>query len=490
MVVATAFQIASSAAAGNLDRPPGAVGDLTLETKNVVIEDGTEVEVEAGHLLVPENRSRQHSPPISIPFYRLRATGERPASPIFLLAGGPGSSWIDRFENEENFAEVQFYRSLADVVLFDQRGGGHSNPTMSCEEQDRLPLDRPLDRRQRAAKLQQMSARCRQHWIDAGVDLTGYTTTENVADVLALRTALGYEKMTLVGGSYGSHLALALMRTAPEAIDRVVLYGVEGVDHTWDDPAGRLAAYERIAGAIETSAELGSDVPEIGLVGILEEVIDRLEQEPVAVSVGDGDQQQQVIVDAELVRLLAGFQAGRFSRPNAWPEFLLDLYGGDYSFLARGAMALRRLELDDPMHYMMDCASGVSAERAERFRRDPARGVLGDVNFEYEELCRAWKAPDLGSEFRSAVVSDVPTLVVHGTWDTSTPIENAREVVSTLSHGHLLEVIGGNHGALYNLFERWPPVYDRLGAFLRGEPVRFPSSVTLPRPKLSPRQGD
>jgi hypothetical protein len=36
-----------------------------------------------------------------------------------------------------------------------------------------------------------------------------------------------------------------------------------------------------------------------------------------------------------------------------------------------------------------------------------------------------WNAAGLGDAFRKNVASDIPTLLVHGTWDTSTPIENA-----------------------------------------------------------------
>ncbi|MEM8934282.1 MAG: alpha/beta fold hydrolase, partial [Acidobacteriota bacterium] len=246
----------------------------------MTIEDGSSVDVETGLFLVPENRQRLAGPLISIPFYRLRSTAAEPASPIFLLAGGPGSSWIDRFEKQENFAEVERYRAIADVVLFDQRGGGHSKPSMTCDERRQLPLDKPLDQKAMAAELRDMAAACRDHWLAAGIDLAAYNTLESTADVLALRRALGYRTMSLVGGSYGSHLALALMREAPESIDRVVLYGVEGPDHTWDDPAGRLATYERIAGVAEASAELGPSIPDRALLDTVHAAIRRLEAEP------------------------------------------------------------------------------------------------------------------------------------------------------------------------------------------------------------------
>ncbi|MGC4084091.1 MAG: alpha/beta hydrolase [Vicinamibacterales bacterium] len=75
------------------------------------------------------------------------------------------------------------------------------------------------------------------------------------------------------------------------------------------------------------------------------------------------------------------------------------------------------------------------------------------------------------------MISSVPVLIVHGTWDTSTPIDNAREVAATLPAATLVEVVGGNHGALYNLYARWPPMREAMTAFLTGRPASFPATV-------------
>ncbi|MEM7481565.1 MAG: hypothetical protein AAF481_10360 [Acidobacteriota bacterium] len=105
-----ATSVAATAEELTVDRPSGVPGEFRLAVETVTVEgpdrQEREVEVESGTWLVPENRRRPEGPAVSIPFYRLRSTAPRPAPPIFLLAGGPGSSWIDRFENPENFAEA------------------------------------------------------------------------------------------------------------------------------------------------------------------------------------------------------------------------------------------------------------------------------------------------------------------------------------------------------------------------------------------------
>jgi pimeloyl-ACP methyl ester carboxylesterase len=111
------------------------------------------------------------------------------------------------------------------------------------------------------ASLRPLLIACRDHWQAEGVDLAAYNTVENAADLNDLRLALGYGKVTLVGGSYGSHLALQVLRQYPRAVERIVLYGVEGPDHTWDDPAGVLATLGRIAAAAERSPVFSQRIP-------------------------------------------------------------------------------------------------------------------------------------------------------------------------------------------------------------------------------------
>ena len=450
---------------------------LNLIEKDVKQRSGTVVRVEAGELQVPESRKRPSPRRLTIPFYRLKSQSSSPATPIFLLAGGPGSSWLDNFTYEEPAREAAFYRTVADVVLFDQRGGGHSQPEMDCPKETTLPFSERLDLDLVRTAIRSLVTVCRDHWQQQGVDLAAYNTVENAADVNDLRLALGYKKITLIGGSYGSHLALQMMRQFPDAIERVVIFGVEGPDHTWDSPTGRLNTLERIARATEASPAFAGAVPAGGLIAALKRVVDRLDKEPATVTVSNGKESRQVVVDGALIRRAVAIGAGRRNAPNAWPEMILAFDRGDYTMAARSAMEVRRLKLPDPMHFSMDCSSGASDSRKALSRTAPARALLGDINAEYETVCDLWPFERLGPSFHAPVVSPIPTVVIHGTWDMSTPLDNAREVAASLKNAQLVEVVGGNHGALYNLFERWPPMYKTLGNFLRGTPVTFPSTI-------------
>lgn len=451
-----------------------------IGVKVIGAETGETVAVEEGYLDVPESREKSASRRLLLPFYRLKSTADKPAAAIFLLAGGPGSSWIDQVKQQENFKEILFYQSIADVVLFDQRGGGHSLPEMNCNQTQQFTPEQLSSPDEIKTAFRNLATECRDHWVAKYVNLTAYNTIENAADVDDMRRAFGYPSISLIGGSYGSHLALQYMKRYPEAVARVVLHGVEGPDHTWDDPSGILAALQRIAVVAEQSKELRPHITDDGLLATFKRVLDRLEAKPQKISVENAGISTEVIVDANLVRQIIRKNAGRRSKPNAWPEMILAMERGDFSYAASVALRRRTLSLSDPMHYLMDCSSGISESRKKRYRNDPARELLGDINQEYEYLCDLWPVAKLGDAFRCNATGAMPALILHGTWDISTPIENAREVASALPNAHLVEVVGGTHGALYNLYEHWPPFRKLLRGFLAGEPVKFPASVEMP----------
>ena len=101
-------------------------------------------------------------------------------------------------------------RRTRDVVLIDQRGTGRSSP-LTCQafkprDDEAFDTD-PLPR----------ARQCVQELAAQGVDAAQYTTTAWIADLEAMRDALGYPRWNLWGGSYGSRVALEYLRRHPDA---------------------------------------------------------------------------------------------------------------------------------------------------------------------------------------------------------------------------------------------------------------------------------
>ncbi|WP_315760806.1 alpha/beta fold hydrolase [Sphingomonas sp. Y38-1Y] len=217
------------------------------------LRDGSVLAAERGEFEVLERRSDPSSRRIRIGFVRFRSTSSHPGAPIVYLAGGPGGSGIDAAKGPRQPIFLTL-RALGDVIALDQRGVGISNAIPSCRADAALdPADglseATLTRHHRGALL-----KCVGRWKAAGVAVEGYTTTENADDVEDLRRALGVPKLRLWGISYGTHLALEVMRRHPGSVDRAALASVEGMDQTVKLPARVDAALARLASTVDAGS--------------------------------------------------------------------------------------------------------------------------------------------------------------------------------------------------------------------------------------------
>jgi pimeloyl-ACP methyl ester carboxylesterase len=191
-----------------------------------------------------------------------------------------------------------------------------------------------------------------------------------------------------------------------------------------------------------------------------------------------------VRLNADDLRALALGTTGRTSSrrgARTWAADLLALLGGDFERAAQAKLA-RAEERDLPTasFFMLDCGSGISPARLARLRGDPAARLVGDLSWWYQSACAAWDA-DLGEEFRAGFVSDVPTVIVQGTWDTNTPFENALELLPSFRDARFIPVEGGSHGALEEALDHSEDFRRALFAFVAtGERAALPEEVRLP----------
>ena len=245
---------------------------------------GKRIEGEIGRLRVPENRTKAKSRLIEIAFIRFKSPRKDPRPPIFFLAGGPGGSGIDMAKGTLRFnSELVFDFFGGDIIGIDQRGTGMSRPNLRTFVRYGLPLDEPGDPDK---LLPLMMKKCRAlaaDWRRKGVDLTGYNTAENADDINAVRAALSYKKINIWGGSYGSHLAFAVIRRHDKHLNRVVAQSPEGPNHTYKLPSQIQTGLERVSKLVAKDPRLGERIPD--LVGLVERVLDRLEKEPITVKV-------------------------------------------------------------------------------------------------------------------------------------------------------------------------------------------------------------
>lgn len=465
-------------AARAADRP----GAITFSPHEFEARDGSKVAAERGDFFVPENRSNPTSRRIKLSFVRFAATNPGKRAPIVYLAGGPGGSGVDAARLPARFAIFMALREGADVIAFDQRGTGWSNDIPRCPKSVELPLDEPATRASVVLALQATAAECARFWKDAGIDLAGYNTLESAADVDALREALGAPKISLWGISYGSHLALAILKRYPARIERVALVGIEGLDETVKLPALTDAFFARLQASTNSDPQATRAYPH--LVGMMRRVHARLDEQPASVTFSDSSGKDVTLVIGSFD--LQWLVAATISDP-ARSRKLLGLYSkmdaGDFSQAASIVYELLRKPGAigfSGMPEAMDAASGISSDRARLVQEQARTSLLGDVlNFPIPHVGNAFGVPDLGDAFRRPVRSSVPTLFLSGTLDGRTYPESAREIAARFANGAHVIVENGGH----NLFEASPLIREVIVAYMKGEKPKS-TTLTLPPPEF------
>lgn len=432
-----------------------APGTLFLYPERIALEAGGFATVERGTMFVSANRSNPDGGVIGLEVYRFKAGPEAPRGtpPIFRLYGGPSFLGLAANLARPGFYEADIvpYTQVADLVVVSQRGIGPSKPTTLCDGAPDLPLDTPVSEDAARGAIRSMAAGCKAYWDGQGLDLRGFTIVEAAADVNDVRRALGYDKITLWGGSFGSHWAMAIMRYYPEVVERAILRGMEGPDHTYDMPSGVLGSLSRMAAAADQAPQLRGLVADGGLLQAFKSVIARVEKEPVKVTVVSPatGKEQVVVFDSWRVRALAMGYTGRAASRQGmrtWPADVLALARGDFSLAALSLVRPGNGYLTASF-FVLDCGSGISPVREKALSADPAAAVLGPINLTYQAGCPVWHS-NLGDAFRKNFETSIPTVIVYGTWDVSTPQENALELAPFFKKSMLVKVNGGSHGSL------------------------------------------
>lgn len=458
-------------------------GDLTIKPYVFENEKGEKVGAELGVLLVPENRRDPQSNLIELAFVRFKSTAKNPSAPVVYLAGGPGGSGTGTATGSR-FPIFMAMREIGDVIAFDQRGTGRSKPNLTCYQKFDFPFDVVPSREAMLKAYSNSSRDCMGYWRDLQrVDLTGYNTNESADDLEDLRKALGAKQLSLWSISYGTHLALATIRRHPQSINRAILAGTEGPDHTYKLPSNIQKHLADLAEVIKADPELGKEIPDF--LGLMKSVLDKLEKEPVVVSAIDPVTKLpvKVTINKYVMQYLTGSAIGTTFTAN-FPLAYYAASKGDYSFVAQAWLNQTRDNFGSAMSFMMDCASGLTAGRAERIKREAKETLLEDeANQTFPGICETWKAPDLGDTFRSVVRADVPILFISGTLDARTPISNAEEYRKGFPNSTHLIIEGAVHSD--PLFLSSPKIKDVMLEFMKGSPVST-TKITLPPMKFAP----
>lgn len=401
-------------------------------------------------------------PRFSLPVVYIPRQGlPRSGSPVLYIAGGPGgAAWLDDDEFDFWLTWVDQVDWPADLVVYDQRGVGLSRPALDCPElrtlrRELLPLLLPTEEAYRRAR--EATRACHDRIRASGIDLGRFTTVRNAADATDLMRAMGFESWAVYGVSYGTRVAMQMMRDSPQYLTAAVL------DSPYPPQVNaELADAWLLSRALELFTricELADDcayTPE-QLDEFLQVAFERVAREKIKLSVRDPDDGSDLAVaydDEDLAWLL--FEAlYQWDVLPALPDSVRALGEGRLDSTLRSLIqdSVDKLlddTISDAVAASVDChdTGPVSREQAQaELDWFPRSAKIKRFDWEYH-ACRYWESGSADDAFRSPPVSDVPTMMLAGEFDPVTPPQWAEQAAQKLGAAQVFVFPAVGHGVL------------------------------------------
>lgn len=383
---------------------------------------------------------------------------DRLSDPLIYLDGGPGSYTIANapfiFESLGKVAGVR------DLVIFDQRGVGLSEPELDCPEQEEALrtyfTSSTTPQEQNAAWLQAINS-CHDRLLGTGIEPALFTVTQSAHDVAALRAILGYQQLNLLGISYGTRLAQAVLALpdADQWVRSAILDSTLAPDFA--TVTGNVSALKRAL--VSVSANCAADPQCLARYGdvtdLFAQSMQRLNDDPLTVNVFDPITQQplEIVVDGYRFRdvifnmlyrrqgvayvPLAIERTGRGFGDALHDTLQISLVLGAYS--SEGMNATTACSFQIP-----ESEAAVAGYNAQA---SPAFAIQEDHNWWLEGVCDIYGItpnPQVGA----LINSPIPVLVLAGEYDPATPPDGARRVAAALGNATYVELSGAAHGVL------------------------------------------
>jgi pimeloyl-ACP methyl ester carboxylesterase len=439
------------------------------------------VRLECGALVVAMDREHPDRKQLRLAVAILHPT--RPASqpPLVLLHGGPAGP--GGLRADPMTLAVRWLPSLTrDLVIYDQRGAGFSEPALCPDAAAQALRVRTMPTaRERERRWNDAADQCVTELKREGLDPHFFNSRVNAADLIELRRVLGYESWDVFGVSYGARLAQEVMKRDPRAVHSAILASplIPGAAKA-EDALSIQRAMERIFAdcAAQPSCRSAFPAPEQDL----NELYLELNAKPLEVVVEHGDSWTTVILDGDR---LVWYLLGRYTvaQIDRLPLLLHKLRWADRTTAARllvgsgqGSYAANNTLTNLVMCY--DTA-GIEYRRAveevKNQLKEPFQGLTSD-----DESCSHFLDRFADAVDHQFVSSDIPTLILTNQFDDRTPTEHGRRITASLSHAYLFELPGLGHAATPT------GCFDTIALSFLKDPARRPdASCVAAMPRLT-----
>jgi len=392
-----------------------------------------------GTFEVWENRAEASGRRIPLRVVVMPALSREPRpDPLLILAGGPGQAATEIREFLQPLTRrVQEQR---DVIFIDQRGTGASSP-LDCEVEEDLEASPDAA----AASLEAL----KECLAGYEADTRQYTTPNAVDDFDEVRERLGYERLNLWGGSYGTRVALVYLRRHPDHVRSAVIDGVAPVDMELPlyFPRDGERALSLLFEACAKDEGCARAYPD--LERRTRSMLAELQRSPRHVTLTHPltGLPEQLEVDGELVGGIVRTALYSSEVGALLPLLLTRAADGDISGLAAIAGAAGASGISPGLMLSVLCTEDVARIDPARAQEAAKGSFLGVLPVErLRDACAAWPKGTLPEGYSEPVTSDRPVLVLSGELDPVTPPTWGEHAASHLSHSRLVVVPGAAHG--------------------------------------------
>jgi pimeloyl-ACP methyl ester carboxylesterase len=400
---------------------------------------GVEGDVRCGTYEVFEDRSAKSGRTIQLKVVVLKALSSKPApDAIFTLHGGPGAPATGLVELAKD-GILGPVRPEHDLVFVDQRGTGDSNP-LTCDIADDtkdltsffgdiLPPDKVRACRE---KLQEHA------------DLRLYTTPIAMDDLDEVRDALGYNKIDLVGLSYGSIASQVYMRRHPEHVRSVFLVGVAtpNIKQPLLFPRSAQRAMDLLFADCIADKTCHSAFPrlqeEFGVV------LSRFNNGPLPVEMIDPVSKKRVQVKLSRSSFVEGIRLAMYSTfsQQFMPLIIHRAYVKDYIPFEEAAVHLSPgADVARGVYFTITCSEGVPFISAKELTDETKNTYVGPERVQrHIAACKDWPKGNIDSSYIEPVKSDLPVLMISGEVDGSSPTWFGESALKFLPNGRQLKI--------------------------------------------------
>lgn len=421
--------------------------------------------VRCGYLTVPEDRTNPSSPKIRLAVAIFKTPSATPApDPIIFLQGGPGGRIIQDVAQVVVSGQVSLTAQFGnhDVILVDQRGTGYSTPSLQCPEvvQLQYATDVNLAPAQQVATQSRALADCHSRLVGQGINLSAFTTYSDANDIHDLIQALGYPQVDLYAVSYGTRLALEMMRSFPQHLRGVVLDSTVPAQLRLitSVPSSTARVFNTLFTGCAAAPACAASYPD--LQNVFYGLVPQLNAHPVTFQTTDlntGKSYTVLFHGDDLVNLVfSSFYATQAI--SLLPKMIYQVQAGNYQV---ASLLYGALMFDDSVswgdYYSVECAEDVNAVTSAQLAAagqsyPPAIRTDQLLSLESEiPQCQNWHVKAAPASDSAPVTSAIPTLVMESEYDPVTPPSNGDLVAQTLSNSYKVLFPGVGHGAfLFN----------------------------------------